>query len=90
MLKRNPLLESTHSSIATVLRPLFYGRQSQGVAVRRQAEDINCCIATDDGPPLCISLSVPRLKNTICGTTAGKKSCSNVGATILELREKTA
>jgi len=24
--------------------------------VRRQAEDINCCIATDDDPPLCHSV----------------------------------
>ena len=77
-----------HSYSAALLRPSFYGRQSQGGAVRRQADDINCCIATNNGPPLCIPLSVPRLKNTVCGTTAGKTSCSNDGATILELREK--
>lgn len=55
MLKRNPLIESTNSPIATSLRPSLYGTQSQGGAVRRQAEDINCCIATDDGLPLCHS-----------------------------------
>lgn len=55
MLKRNPFLESTNSSIATLLRPLLCGAQSQGGTVRRQAEDINCCIATDDDPPLCHS-----------------------------------
>jgi len=58
MLKWNPLLESTNSSIVTLLRPSLCGTQSQGGAVRRQAEDINCCIATDDDPPLCHSVLI--------------------------------